>query len=1161
MKRLSKTTMAVGVFCLPLVLHAQPAPARADSAKGAAAKRDLPLVATRAATLATSKGTWMSLDVSPDGQTIVFDLLGDLYTLPIGGGDATRLTNGMAFDAQPRFSPDGKRVVFISDRSGGDNVWIQSLDGRDTVQVTKGNDALMLSPEWTPDGKYVVASRSGGPLGGAAKLWMWHVEGGSGIQLISQPANLKTLGAAFSADGKQIWFASRTGDWQYNAILPQYQLGVYDRETGERRTVSARYGSAFRPALSPDGRWLVYGTRQETETGLRIRDLQNGDERWLAYPVQRDDQESRAPLDVLPGYSFTPDSRSIVVSYGGEIWRVPVDGSAPAKIPFMVRGDVAVGPEVKFAWRVNDSATFTARQIRNATPSPDGSKLAFVAVDRLYVMDLPSGTPRRLTTMDTGEQMPTWSPDGRSVAFSTFRDGEGGHIYTVRIDGRTAPRKLTTLAAIYTDLAWDPSGRRIAAVMLNARDMVILGTGGGGVYDEQLVWVPAEGGAMTVIGAANGRTGLHFTRDSTRLYAFSPAKGLVNFRWDNTDEKTVVKVVGPVPPSANLPDNERAVRVFSREATMRADLDQSLAFEGAPQPTPATTIRMAPVGDQAVAEVGNDLYVVTVPPVSGQVPTINVAMPANASFPARRLTDVAGQFATWSADGRKVHYSLANAYFVYDLDRAKVVEDSLKADVRRRASLSDSAKKVLATADSLKKVQGDSSKAGYKPAEMRVAVTVQRDRPTGTMVLRGGRAITMKGREIIDDADIVVTDRRIVAIGRRGTVTVPANARIIDVTGKTVTPGFVDTHYHSMWLQPDVHTTQVWQYLTTLAYGTTTTRDPQTSTTDVLSYTDRLESGGMIGPRVYSTGPGVFWGEGIKDLDQARSILKRYAQYYDTKTLKMYMTGNRQQRQWIIMAARELGIMPTTEGGLDYKLDITHVLDGYPGVEHALPIAPMYNDVVELFKTAQTTNSPTLLVSYGGPWGENFFYTHEDIQTDAKLGRFMPSALVDSKSRRVGLGSGPGPGGWFREDEYVFPRHAEFVKRMVEGGARIGVGSHGQLQGLGYHWEMWAMGSGGIAPHDLLRVATIYGAEAIGLAQDIGSLEVGKLADILVMDGDPLANIRNTNTLRYVVKGGRVYEAATLNEVWPTPRTLPVQTWQNLDPVAPAAGIKASGGN
>jgi hypothetical protein len=611
-----------------------------------------------------------------------------------------------------------------------------------------------------------------------------------------------------------------------------------------------------------------------------------------------------------------------------------------------------------------------------------------------------------------------------------------------------------------------------------------------------------------------------------------------------------VKVVGPTPPAANVEQDSHGLRPF-RGAL--ADLDQSLAFEATPQPVPANYIRMAPDGDQALAEIGNDLYVVTVPTVGGQVPTINVSNVANAGFPSRKLTEVGGQFATWASNGRTVHYSLANAHIVYDLDRAKAHDDSVRAATRTRAALPDSARKI---ADSLAK--RDSARVKYQPFEQRVVVTLQRDQPTGTVVLRGGRAITMKGREIIENADIVITDRRIAAIGARGSVAVPAGARIVDVSGQTITPGFVDTHYHPQWLRPDLHTTQVWQYLATLAYGVTTTRDPQTSTTDILTYTDRVEQGAMVGPRVYSTGPGVFWQEPIRDLDHARSIMKRYASYYDTRTLKMYMTGNRQQRQWVIMAAKELGIMPTTEGGLDYKLELTHAMDGYAGVEHSLPIAPIQDDVVQLFKASGSVNSPTLLVSYGGPWGENFFYTTEEVHDDAKLRHFVPDAVLDAKTRRLGQGAGPGPGGWFRREEYIFPRHADFVRRMVEQGAKVGVGSHGQLQGLGYHWEMWAMAAGGVNRHDLLRVATIGGAEAIGLAQDVGSLEVGKLADIVVLERDPLTDIRNTNSVRYVMKGGRLYEAATLNEVWPTPRALPAQSWQDSEPRV-RAGIAPSG--
>jgi hypothetical protein len=404
---------------------------------------------------------------------------------------------------------------------------------------------------------------------------------------------------------------------------------------------------------------------------------------------------------------------------------------------------------------------------------------------------------------------------------------------------------------------------------------------------------------------------------------------------------------------------------------------------------------------------------------------------------------------------------------------------------------------------------------------------------------------------------VVIRDNRIVAVGVRDSVPIPEGAEIVDVTGKTLVPGFVDTHYHAQWLIPEVHPRQAWQYLTTLAYGVTTTRDPQTASTDILSYGDRVETGGMVGPRIYSTGPGVFLGENIGSAEQAETVLKRYAEYYDTKTLKMYMTGNRQQRQWIIQAAKKLQLMPTTEGGLDFKLDLTHAMDGYPGVEHALPVAPIYEDVVKLFRASQTTNSPTLLVSYGGPFGENYYYARENVHDDAKMRRFAPEANIDARSRRRGPGAGgsPGQAGWFLDEEYVFGKHADFARRMIADSARIAIGSHGQLQGLGYHWELWAMGSGGMSNHDVLRTATIFGAEAIGLGQDLGSIEPGKLADIVVFDRDPLADLRNSVAIKYVMKNGRLYDGNTLDEVWPRKRPMPPQPWQAFGPGTSSAGV------
>ncbi|HTA38694.1 MAG TPA: amidohydrolase family protein [Candidatus Acidoferrales bacterium] len=1147
-------------------------------AAAAAAANTLPLKPTRTHEFTTTKGTWLSVDISPDGKTIVFDMLGHLYTMPSSGGKATAITSGLAYDAQPRFSPDGKRIVFVSDRSGGDNVWIMSLDRADTVQITKGNDNLYASPAWTPDGKYVIASKSGG-LNGTAKLWIYNVDGGSGLALVNgAPPTQKMLGAAFGKDPRYVWYATRTGDWQYNAIGAQYELAVYDRENGKVSTMSTRIGSGFRPALSPDGKYLVYATRLQTKTGLRIRNLETQAEDWLAFPVQRDDMESRAPLDAYPGYSFTPDSKAIVVSYGGEIWRVPVDKSAATKIPFEANVKIEMGPEVKFAYRVDTTSTFTAHQIRDLAPSPDGTKLAFSSLDRVYVMSLPNGTPQRVSTQTVGEYGPTWSPDSRSLAWVTWSDQNGGQIMRANLGGGGAATvsQVTQSAGLYEDLAWSPTGDRLVAIRGAAREMQDAGGAFGGPAAGDLVWFPAAGGPATLIMPAGGLGNPHFAADPNRIYAYGRRDGLVSFRWDGTDMKSIIKVTGPMPPGAGTPgtsltldaslmDESAKRRTGGREATLVVGDDEPGEPNPAPAAPAASLVLMAPRGDQVVAMVGMDFYLVAVPQIGATGATVSVAAPANASVPVKKLNDVGGEFPAWTSDGRKVMWSLANALWTYDIDRAKAVDDSLKADARvkaqaRRDSIArtggaaaPAAPAAVAAADTAKK-----DKPGYKPAEVRVVVPTTRDTPHGSVLFRGARALTMKGHEIIESSDVLVRDNRIVSVGPRGSAKVPANTKIIDVSGKTIMPGFVDTHYHTQWLYQNIHTNQVWQYLAELAYGTTTTRDPQTATTDFLTYNDRVDMGDVIGPRVYTTGPGVFSSEQVKDLDHARTILKKYAQYYDTKTLKMYMTGNRQQREWIIMAAKELGLMPTTEGGLDFKLNITHGLDGYPGVEHTLPITPKFEDVFQWYKATQLTNSPTLIVEYGGPFGENWFYQSENLAGDAKLKHFTHPTDFDAKIRRRGLGSGgsPGPAGFALKEEYAMWQHAQDVAKIVAAGGRIGVGSHGQLQGLGMHWEIWLLQSGGLSQHDALRAATIVGAEAIGMAQDLGSLEAGKMADMIVLDKNPLVDIRNTNTLAMVMKNGRLYDANTLDELYPRQRKMPAQQWMTAPPMVGAgAGI------
>jgi Tol biopolymer transport system component len=1080
----------------------------------------LPLKPARTFRFATDEGTWISLDVSPDGQTIVFELLGDLYTLAVKGGEAKPITGGLPFDSQPRYAPDGKRIVFLSDRDGSENVWTCDADGGRPKQVTRDKASLYASPVFTPDGDYVVVSRQEDMFEANYQLWMYHKDGGKGISLTKPDSGkaavgtgyrpgVDALGAAFGSGSRYVWYARHKGGFGYNLTFPQWQLATYDRETGKVVVQSDIYGSSMRPMLSPDGKWLVYATRYDGETGLRLRDLTNGSERWLRWPVQRDDQESRFTRDLMPGSAFTPDGKALITSYRGKLWRVDVPSGAQTAIPFRTQVVQQGGPLVKFSYPV-DTGDVLVRQIRNPVSSPDGKRVAFSALDRLYVMDWPKGSPRRLTRDSVHEQVPAWSPDGKWITYVSWSDS-GGALKKVRSDGKGKPERLVGSLGFFDLPAWSPDGKRIVVVRqpLDLRMRERDPTG----YD--LSWVPANGGQLTRIAfiAPGGRP--HFSSDTGRIYINDPNDGLVSMRWDGTDRRVHLKVTG------YKPSVEEA------------------------KPEPAEEIRVSPDGRRAVAEAGQRIYLVGMPQVGGQVPEVNVAMPTEEmAFPVKRLNRVGGDFVSWSADGKYMEWSIGRSYFRYQptvgdsLDRLKTSADSARADSLLKmeaAGRADTA--ARSRADSIAKLPA------YEGERFDVTVRIPRDVPHGAVVLRGARIVTMKGDEVIQDGDIVVRDNRIVYVGPRRAGG-DSGVRVIDVAGKTIIPGLVDIHSH-MWPTWGIHETQVWKYLINLAYGVTTTRDPQTSTTDILTYADQVETGELVGPRIYSTGPGVFWDENFQSLQEARDALRRYSEFYHTVTIKQYMVGNRKQRQWVIMAAKELGLMPTTEGGLDFKMNLTLMLDGYPGHEHSYPIMPLSRDAIELAARSGITYTPTLLVNYGGPWAENYFYERHDIHQNPKVRRFMPHEEIDNRAERRP---------WFKENQYVFPRIAAGAAAIVRAGGRVGLGGHSQMDGLGTHWELWALASGGLSSLEAIRIGTIFGAEAIGFGKDLGSLEQGKLADLIVLDKNPLEDIRNTEAIRMVMKNGRLYQGDDLQEIWPRQRSLPAFWWATEVPDGQAAG-------
>lgn len=1055
------------------------------------AKPGLPLQAARTLEFTTDEGTWMSVDISPDGNTLVFDLLGHLYTMPVTGGEAKPITSGFSFNTQPKFSPDGKKIAFIGDGGGAENLWIVNVDGSNAVQISKDETYGFASPAWLPDSQMILVSKKGEVPMGAFELWAYGVQGGAGLPVAKPEASsdqyANTIGAAASPDGKYLYYTlRRASPGEAASVFPLSQIVRRNRATGEENTITAAAGSAFRPVLSPDGTKLVYGTRFETETALKILDLQTGEERWLKYPVQRDDQESNFNSDMLPGYAFTPDGKDILLSYGGKIHRVNVASGQDRLIPFTAKISRGMGPLLDFPERV-DQGPVQWRILQGFAQSPDGKRLAFSAATHVYVMDAPGGTPHRLTKGSDREYLPAWSPDGRWIAYVTW-SANGGHVWKVRSDGSGAPVQLTQVPAYYRGSVWSPDGSRIVTLR-GPRRWQLAKTdeyqGGDEMLD--LVWVSSQGGATNLIAPANGARGPHFVRDEPdRIYLYSE-QGLTSMRMDGTDQRTHLKI--------------KRTAYFKDQK-----LDYNFGNESA---------RISPDGHWVLVRAVGQLYLVPAPSFGGKPQTVDLTavsgtvadstpiaavrenpMSASAILPVKKLTRVGADSFAWSQDGATLLWNIGTSVFRQSL-----------------TSLNE---------------------GGPTPEEIKVRLEFPRAMPRGTLLLRGAKVITMRGDEVIEDADILVKSNRIANLGKRGSFAVPADTKTIDISGNTVVPGFIDVHEHFFEIRRDVlDPDSNWAFLAELAYGVTSARDPQSKTSDIFPYADLVDMGDIPGPRVYSTGPGINPTNNFQSLQQVKDVVSRYQQHYRTKYVKSYDVGNRRQRQWMVQASKDLKIMPTAEGAENLKLDLTHIIDGFAGNEHSLPITPLYRDVVQLMAQSKISFTPTLR-------NPNYFFETDDLHDDPKVRRFIPHEIVDRRTKRRQV--------WFAPGEYTFPRRAAEDKKIIDAGGRVALGSHGSFQGIAFHWEMWSLASGGVSNLEVLRSATLYGAELLGYAQDLGSIEAGKLADFVVLAKDPLQDIRNTNSVRYVMKNGELFAGDTLDQVHPVAKPLPALWWWNDHP-------------
>ncbi len=1021
----------------------------------------LPLAPTRSFEKTISSVTWMQLDLSPDGKSMLIDVLGDIYTLDAEGGKAKPVLTGMAFERNPVFSPDGTKFAFISDRSGITNLWVANADGSGLKQISSDKSLVLYSsPTWSPDGHNIYVSRAVHKVL-AFELMKFSADGNKSETVVkAQPTGAEdwdnrtnAMGAVISPDGKFAYYATKLGHTWTEGDPPNWSIARRHLMSGSVETVIQSAGGAMRPVLSHNGRFLAYASRKGQQTGLRLRDLQNGEDRWIAFPVDHDGQEGGYYADLMPRYVFTPDDRAIVMGAGGEIKRLDIASGKMADVAFEVPVKLGLGPLTRVAQK-EETGPVKVRVIQEPVQSPDGKQIIFTALGGLYKQDLHGGT-RPIKLFDAGAFQPAWSPDGKTIAFVSWSAKQGGHVWMLSAAGGK-PKRLTTFPAFYTSPTFAPDGASVVALRANQHDRLHMLNEISPDRATDIIRIPVKGGVAETITHSFGARQPHFSKDG-RLWFYGPA-GLSMIA-PGGEAKPVAQIVA-------LPTGQ---------------------YVGVP--LPVVQVRVNPAGEKAlVRTTASQLYLVDLPTGAGDAPTINVSEPGNDRV---KLTRIGADFFNWSGDGSAISWSVGSTY-------RRVATDAVR--------------------------HGETG-AGEKLAEsFAVNVEVPRDVPKGTLVLRGATVMTMRGEEVIDDADIVIADNRIAAVGKRGSVTVPDGATIRDVTARYIVPGLVDAHAHWFEIRRDLHDVGQWNFAANLAHGVTSGLEVQPFTTDIFAYQDMIEAGMTRGPRAWTTGPGVFNNSEIHSKQDAVDVLTRYRDYYGTRNIKSYMVGDRADRQYVVEASAELGMMPTTEGASDLVLGLTHAIDGFSGNEHSLPVSPLNDDVISLYAQSRTSYTPTLSVLYGGGPALFDYIISKRPQDDPKFRHFVPPAVVAEKLRNRH---------WMPAEAQTYARFAADALKIQRAGGLVAMGSHGEMQGLGMHWEMEAYASGGATSMEVLKAATIGSAEAIGHAGDVGSIEPGKFADLVILTADPRVDISNTQKIEAVMKNGRLYNDDTLDQVWP----------------------------
>jgi len=1018
--------------------------------------------------ISTNETTWSSLDVSPNGKFMIFDMLGDLYKVDIKGGNATPLIQDFAWNIHPAISPDGKQVAFVSDRDGLSNVWIMDIDGTHLKQITREKKNIIHAPKWSPDGEYLVVTK--GIMSSrsipAGEIWMYHKSGGDGLQIKARNSGKRDqqniADPAFSHDGRYIYFTENTvpgSRFEYNRdpLEGIFAITRYDRESGDERRYISGTGGAVVPTPSPDGKYVAFVRRVKDKTALFLKDIKTGTETPLTFALERDMQEGFGSEGYFTYFDWTPDASAIVYWSRGKFHIIDVDSKETETLNVHIDTTVKFADALRFPVDVAPD-NVEVKMTRWSQMSPNGKTILFQALGKLYVRDVKSGKVKRLTKQnDHDEYYPRYSNDGKSIVYTTWNDQDLGTVRVVSARGGKG-KVISVQPGHYIEPSFSTDGKKVVFRKFT----------GGSLLDPKYSVDPGIYVANlkndTVEKVADSGYNAHFAGDNERIFFTESAGGKAYYETQLS--------------SVNLKGNDKRTHLYGADKVSEYKLSHNKKW---------------------VAFVYQFKTYVTPFVENGKKITVG---PDMTSLPVTQLSSRAGEYLTWSADNSTVSWFNGPTLFTRSLDEA------------------------FAFVDGAPETLPDPVAEGID-----LSFTTKADKPTGYTALMGGKIVTMRDadstQEVIEDGVVLIKDNRIAAVGKRGEVDIPDNTLQIDTQGKTIIPGLIDAHAHGSQGRNEIIPQQNWKQYSNVSFGVTTIHDPSNDTTEIMAAAELQRTGHIVAPRIYSTGTILYGAEGLG----YKAIINNYEDAYfhverlkeaGAISVKSYNQPRRDQRQQVLWAAKNQEMMVVPEGGGKLQQNLTMLVDGHTGLEHSLPIEKGYSDVTQLWKATKFGYTPTFVVSYGGMMGEEYWYDKTEVWKNPRLLRYTPSTVLDKRAIRRPTAP---------ESQYNHQNVARYAKTLRDNGVSVHIGAHGQREGLAAHWELWIMQQGGFTPWEALRGGTIDGAKHLGMSKDIGSIETGKLADLVVIDGDVLSDIRKSEFVEYTVLNGRVYESATMNEV------------------------------